>query len=482
MSKIIATLAIVSLFVSLASCGTTTQSGSISSTYLNSSATKVYGVNSSTSGSADATWITLPYSNIAFGPATTNSTLYTYGWTVSGTTITIYKRSSNATIVGYGNDTVEASYIPSDSTISATGVGSSGTASIIANGVGQGYLGLLATGTDSSGYSQVYFILVSGTSPTVKVVTSNTGTITYSSGALYYDVASYTFFYTFLGSFYDSGSSAPYTITINLGGYNASAPGLYFAAGSYSTNAGTTYTSTGQVTNLVIGGDNFTNASNIYIAYKDTKAAVSYYVKTTKATTTTTLGSPQSIVADSTVSTNMTTYAPIGVWASNYTYGISLSIESVVSSGTPIYKIANFYNATTLADSGIDYSTTTYMALAVYGFELNTGYALLGVYQTSTSGSYAITYASFYANATLNTTSNGLVTLASTLSGPFNIFEDANGAEWIGWTDYTTSSGTTVTAYGYLAKLQGQDFPAFANALKGIMAFVAFCLAAVFAF
>jgi hypothetical protein len=64
-------------------------------------------------------------------------------------------------------------------------------------------------------------------------------------------------------------------------------------------------------------------------------------------------------------------------------------------------------------------------------------------------------------------------------------FEDANGAEWVGWTDYTLSSGSpTTTLYGYLAKLQGQLNPAttFANALKGIMAFVAFCLAAVFAF
>jgi hypothetical protein len=450
---------------------------------LNSTATKVYGGN--TTGTDTTIWqADIPYTNIIFGPATTNGTIYVYGLlgAASGS-LKIYVRTLNATIVALGNDTSETSYIASDATLTTT-VGS-GTLISASFGlaVGPGYLGILTVNTDSSEDSQVYLTIVTGsTSATTKTLTANTASLTYqiSSGvgsSIFYDSGSAAFFYTFLSSFGD----APFTIAISAGGYFASGNSSYFAASSYSISLGSSYGSTSAVTTPIIGGDNSTSASNIYVVYKDTSALITYFSKTVKATTTTALGSSTSLVADSSTSGNVTTYVPIGVWASNYTYGISLSLKAVGTSTT--YTIANFYNAsTTGALSGIELSGATGAAMAVYGFQVNTGYALVGQWPTATDYAYEYTYGLFLANASANGTSG---TLSSSLYGPINIFEDANGAEWVGWTDVVLGSPTPEYTYaGYLAKLQGQVNPStsFANALKGIMAIVAFCLAAVFTF
>jgi hypothetical protein len=208
-------------------------------------------------------------------------------------------------------------------------------------------------------------------------------------------------------------------------------------------------------------------------------------------TTTTALGTASSLVSDSSTTGNVTTYTPIGIWASNYTYGISLSLKAVGTSATT-YTIANFYNGSTTGYlSGIELSSAVGAAAGVWGWQLNTGYSLAAKWPSSTTSAYTFTYTygQFLSNATANTTSTIVATLASALYGPVTVFEDANGELWLGWTDATISSATppvpSTTYAGYLAGLQGQLNPSsstFANALKGIMAFVAFCLAAVFAF
>jgi hypothetical protein len=248
------------------------------------------------------------------------------------------------------------------------------------------------------------------------------------------------------------------------------------------------------------------NSTSIIVAYKDTTASpgVTYFSTTTKSASTSTAGTPATLVSDVTSTSSVTglTYVPIGVWASNYTYGIATSLVTVPTNGSTTYSIENFLNGTTTgSDSGLTNNTSTSLAATkLVGWPLTTGYTLLGeyagtpldssvlestargeLYESLSSPTITSYLGSFYANGTANTTI-AVSTLTSSLAGPFNVFPDINGTMWIGWTDLNETESNVYNVY--MARLQQQIYTSTSseNALKTLSAFVVFCLVSVFAF
>jgi len=416
----------------------------------------------------------------------------------------IYKRTLNATIVGWANDTTMAS-VTKDETITTT-IPASGRTYATA----PGYLAILSQGSDAAttANNQVYVHILTGTTATqtkvtstADVVTSGTSgtappavgvactTTTFGVGNIWYDIGAGAFFYTYWKKVVSTavattagvcGGTGTTVHTIHLGG-------IYVNSTVYWTTplAIATTTSANLPSSVMGGGDNWLNSSNIYIVYKDTAASppTSYYSKTTKATTTTSGGAFSTLVADvvGTASVIEKTFVPIGVWTSNNTYGMAVSNKTATAAAVSptawTYMIGNYLNGTTTyTDSGLSYSGTS--ATALNGWMLTTGYALLGTWTTTTANTPAYTLGTFYGNGTVNATQ---VTLG-TLQGPVSVYEDAKGTMWIGWEDVDTANSNSAYA-GYLAKLQGQlNAASGANALTTILAFVALFLASIFAF
>jgi len=181
------------------------------------------------------------------------------------------------------------------------------------------------------------------------------------------------------------------------------------------------------------------------------------------------------------------TYAPASVWSSNDTYAITLSnttttyvtVTGPTTTHTTTYAYTNFFNGTTTGvDSGFAGTSATY-AGGFWGWQLNTGYTIVVGYGSSTSTTYYL--GTFWANGTVNSTA---VTAGSLTYGSPDFYEDANGTQWIGWTDVDTATGNSQWVYNaYLAKFQGQlNIPGGANVLSALSAFFALFLAAIFVF
>lgn len=194
-------------------------------------------------------------------------------------------------------------------------------------------------------------------------------------------------------------------------------------------------------------------------------------------------------ISGATASTSVVTtkFVPVSIWSSNFTYGIAVSNTSQIQTstqypstpGTYTYVVNNYLNSTlTYADSGVTYSSAQSSG-AVWGWPLSTGYTLVGVWGTSTAGVKAYTWGTFYGNGTVNMTSTTLGSAA----GPVSFYEDVNGTQWIGWTDYDTSSNTpTMTYAGYVAKLQGQLNVASGASILSTISLLALFFAALLAF
>lgn len=228
-----------------------------------------------------------------------------------------------------------------------------------------------------------------------------------------------------------------WTTTIYLQGIYPHATLYWNGALSVIVNEGTQNYG---VKNLIGGGDNWLNAANIYIAYKDCTSTPKVWVSTTaKTLNTTVIGSFSTLAADVTTSP-IQVFIPICVWTSNFTYGIAVNIEieTAANSATYSYSIGDFLNgSTTYTDSGMTYnspSTTSGSggAAAFYGWMLNTGYQYVAAWTTSTSNMYACTMETFYANGTKNTTvSTQSGVICSGLKGTVSFYEDVNGALWV---------------------------------------------------
>ena len=230
------------------------------------------------------------------------------------------------------------------------------------------------------------------------------------------------------------------------------------------------------------GGDNWVNATYLYVVYKDTSATppVIYHSKTSKSLSTTSGGAFSVLVSDVTATNEAKTYTPLRVWASNYTYGIAVACVNQTDANTYNLPIWNFLNDTTTATgSGLHYTEVTTNAggaTASDGWMLTTGYTLAGTFKASTSDVYAHLFGTFYGNGTTNSTAVNL----GSIQGPVSYYEDVNGTMWIGWTD--VDKDNSMTYAGYLTKLQGQLSGLGANALSTILAFVALFLVSLFAF
>jgi len=482
---------------------------SISSTNLNSTAVKVFSAanqtdaaiwnaNALTTGAADTG---VHYSYVYFGPGTANTTAYVYGVVApAGTPLVfskIYKRTLNATVVGWGNDTTMQSVSATDGTITLT---TPATAFLTA--VAPGYLAVLSYGTASSN-EQIYVNLVKDTSATQYAITTNadvaastcTGTsntattvTTVGLGNIWYDMGAGAFLFTYWKQVVSTpctagspGTPITTTNTIHLGG-------LYTNGTAYYTNPGLSFTTAvaaNAVTYLRAGGDNWSNAANIFVVYRDNTGAKTYYSKIAKNATAG--GSFTALNTDDATANAAKKYYPVGVWASDYTYGISVAVENQTAAAVWNYPILNYLNgSTTGVDSGLSYSgvTTTAAgnaATGVWGWKLSTGYTLLASWPSSTATTPATSVyvlGSFQANGTANGTQ---VTLAS-LQGPLSVYSDVNGTMWVGYTDIDTANSKTYA--GWLAKLQGQiNAASSSNGVKLIAitwAVVAFVFAALF--
>ena len=524
MMKIVASLVILGLCANVCFAqgatpvSSTNGATAFSSSWLNSSATKVYDISNSTdalnwNSASTATAVAgVPATNVIFGAGASNDTSYVYGIVTDSSTdmvTKIVKRTVNNTIVGWLNDTVEASVIATDSAITTTIVADSGAYTAA---TGPGYLALLTQGSDGTN-NQVYVTILSGTSPsstkitsTLDIVTATTTTTqgctttTYGIGNIWYDKAAGAFFYTYWKLVESEtapaaagdactttpAASSPTVYTIGLGGIYVNGTAYWTAPLSLATA-----TAANAVSNVIGGPDNWLNATNIFVIYLDSTAAgtgtgatgVTYSSKTTKAITTTTGGSFSALATNSISGTVgdaayvETQFTPAAVWASNFTYGITVS-NYTQSGATPAesYTYTNYLNGTaTATDSGLS-SSSAVAAGAFYGWQLNTGFTLVASFETATSVAWVA--GTWYANGTVNATATTIATLVS----PVSFYEDVNGTNWVGWTDYDTSANA-LTYAGYLAKFQGQlNVPTGASILSALSAFVALFLAAIFVF
>ena len=198
------------------------QENAFTTSWLNSSATKVYTAANATdaanwnpaNASTNIDWYCttgVRWYDVIFGPGFTNDTSYVYGVITSynnSQLIQIIKRTLNNTIVGWGNDTSRSSVATSDSAITTTIIA---LGAFYRSATGPSYLALLTQGSDGTNY-QVYVTLLAGTSlNTVKITstldivaatstTSQGCTITtYDIGNIWYDEGAGAFF-TLIGS------------------------------------------------------------------------------------------------------------------------------------------------------------------------------------------------------------------------------------------------------------------------------------------
>jgi len=544
--KIVASLVILGLCANVAFGATVAIAGTSQGsafTGLNSTAQKVYTAANSTDAAnwnptvVDTTAGTdpsgIPFSNVIFGPGATNDTSYVYGYStttassqVSITTLVV--RTLNNTIVAYGNDSTNVQPFTKSTTKTSPSI----LATEVTYAVAPGYLAFLTYGTDSTSNQQVYYTLVSGSTATPVKVTSITDVVAGTSltagqfctsttvglGNIWYDQGSKAFFYTYwVSKATDATAATASGGTGTCGGSPATVNTIY-VSGVYLNGTAAittplalaTVTPANDISNLVSGPDNYLNATNIYVVYKDADKStggansaegVIYQQKIAKSASAT-AGTFSALVSDtitgtisgSTASTSVVTVTntPLSVWASNFTYGIAIanktetqtSTQYPSTTGTVVYTVSNYLNSTlTWADSGITYSSATAVG-ALYGWQLNTGYTLVASWLSSSTSTpqytIAYTWGTFYANGTVNATASTL----GSVQGPVSFYEDVNGTNWIGWTDVeTANTAETMTYAGYLGKLQGQlNVPSGASILSAISAFFALFLAAIFVF
>ena len=467
----------------------TSQFGAFASFWLNSTATKVVSVANQTDAMIWNQYAQIPVPvspsgspGALFGPGTSNDTIYVYGFTSAttngGQIDKIYKRTLNATIIGWGNDTTMSCVIKDETILSAIPV-SDGRAT-----VAPGYLAIFTTGSDGTN-KQVYLTLVSGNTATMFQLTSvsdsTTSTCTsFTLGNSWYDIGAGAFFYIYSKKV----SSAPCgsltgAHTIYLGGHYVNGTAYWPAPGLVMTPIA----AANQPASIIGGGDSYLDSSNIYVVYKDSTVTppVIYYSKTAKATSTATGGAFSVLVSDDATPDATKTYIPLSVWASNFTHGIAVACANQTDASTYNYPIWNFLNGTTIAtDSGLSYTGLTSSdggAASLSGWMLSTGYTLVGGWYTSTSNTYSYQMGTFYANGTANQTASTL----ATVMGPVSFFQDVKGAMWVGWMDVDT--GNYMTYAGYLAKLQGQtNVVVGADTLSIALAVVAFLLASIVAY
>ena len=501
--KIIASLIILGLCANFcyAAVTTTSQASAMSTSWLSNTPTKVYSAANETDA---AIWnqralaspptgaAAVGESEVIFGPGTSNDTAYVYGFIIDDFKISqIYKRTLNATIVSWGNDTNMASVVKDDSISSTT------PAEYYRTAVGPGYLAILSIGTDGTSTKQAYLNLVSGTTATEYKLTSvsdiacTTGASTTTDlkiGNIWYDKESGAFFYTYSKSVTSKTCTSGSTVagsetvanTIYLGGHYANGTAYWAAPGLSLTPVAADHS----IGSLTAGGDNWLNATNIYVVYKDTSSSSNtiYFTKLSKKTTTTSAETFTALVTDDATTGATKDYIPLSVWASAHTFGIA--VYCMTQTGTSTYEpvLWNYLNGNTTAitHSGLSYTEVTGEGgmFSLSGWMLNTGYTLVGSWGTPTTATDSVLIhkiGTFFANGTANQTGS---TLAS-IRGPVSYYEDGNGTMWVGWTDVDT--GNSATYAGYLAILQNQ-INAGANTLSTVLAFVALFLASIFAF
>lgn len=418
---------------------------SIPDYYLHSPGITVYTASNTTDA---AIWnpsnITDPgvgvfFASVVFGPGSTNETAHVYGLLNfsdgSDGIHKIYKRTLNATILSWANYTSPVTKPDDEITV---------TIPVKDNwyfktAVAPNYLAVLSAGSDGL-YMQIYINLITGTTAKQVQITSTMDVESFTLGNIWYDKGSEAFFYT-----YSKTVTAPlsYEYTIHLGG-------IYKDGTAYWTNPLTFQVASTATTNpifyLMGGGDNWAKASNIYIVYKDAMAGIIYVSKTALATTTTAGGNFKQLVSDDIP--NGQTYIPIGVWASNYTYGIACYNQTQADTTTFVHTVINFLNGTEVGSNSWMTMPGAYGANSLAGWPINTGYTLV------VGDGFKYTMRTFYANGTASRTSINL----GILHGPISLYEDPNGAMWIGWQDVdTANAGLTYT--GYLGILQEQIYP-----------------------
>ena len=195
-------------------------------------------------------------------------------------------------------------------------------------------------------------------------------------------------------------------------------------------------------------GDNWVHSPYIYVVYKSIDVdSIIYYSKTPKSRGTTTARDFKYLLSDNPTGLIIKTFTPLGVWASNYTYGVALADTTEISSSDYKHEISNFMNGTILwQDHVLNDAVITDSsggAVSTSGWMLTSGYTLVAAWKTNIPN----------ANHTVNTTATTL----GSIIGPVSFYADVNGAIWIGWTDVDTANSMTYA--GYLAKFQGQIYP-----------------------
>ena len=420
----------------------------------------------------------VPYTNVIFGPGTSSDTSYVYGIVTSGNQISkIYKRTLNNTLIEMGYSNIMP-YVTTETEINHFISADSNT---FKTAVAPGYLAILTWGMGSDGINnQVYLSILNGRSVMSRQITSindisastctgssNTPTTTtsFTLGNIWYDIGAGAFFYTYTKKLITTRCvwGAPgiptATYTIYLGGhYVNGAP--YWAEPGLSLNP---ISERNAISNLMGGGDNWTKSLKICVVYKDIVTKTIYFSWIIKAKSTT-AGGFRTLISDDTTFDASTTYTPLSVWASNFTYGIAIACADQITKTYYQYLVLNFLNGpTTAINSGFSLfegSDPNGGAISLSAWASSTGYTLVAAWTTSTPDTYSYQFGTFY--------DNGKVSATATLGyiiGPVSFYEDVNKDMWVGWTDIDTANSMTYS--GYLAKIQREISPPYVPEYHG---------------
>lgn len=363
---------------------------------------------------------------VFYSPGSTNDTIYVWllNYTDPKSHINIVKRTLDAeSLTTKDNDTNIATKITS-----STGPNFYG---------GLGYIGFTTTNeTDDDKIDQLYFSVLpanasSDTAPSNAKLTNNTDkNIGYYVSSIWWQDS---YFYVLYVAFSKTEKGLEKGLYLQgIKGVNGSL--LYSSSikiASISNPAGTTYP-TG-------GPNNSTNASMIYVLWKDNDKKTIYQVAVNVSNGS--VGSATQLVVDS----SDISYYPDDVISSHSTYGTVLQKQEGKSSSAS-FSVKVFYNGTTSESKELNLTTPkNYRAPTISSFDSDSGFVIIGQYFGDQDSVYVLK--TFLADGSALSSQE----IIGYTQGSLLFFADANGTIWAGYSDFDNKNYYALK--GYLGKL-----------------------------
>ena len=438
-------------------------------------------------------WILVTSGDLYFGPGTTNETILAWGVTrtTAGDTTSVptgaIRRTINATILAYGNgSTVQEAVKAADVTVAFTKTLDSVAAGAHTFAAGNGYFAIAtveyATGTDKD---VVYVYLASATATTFGtgiVVDTQTGTRTgkfyFALGYMWYENG-----YFYLIWVAQNTETSEDTIFLNAVATNGTL--LQQTKTTVATSIGVTI----QAANVNKLGSGATgrgssgnpNAASDYVivSWKDTASPKN--VKYALVNRTSGVAAAAKTLATEAPSADpVLAYAIGGIIGSNYTYGAAISTASTTGGVTTYNLTAKFNNTDTVTNLTFTFASIfatgaeNYPTIAWSG-QNSTGFAIIASWPISATSKY-YAYQSYLANGTVDVAQKTIATQLDTTS---SIFQDTQGALWIGYYIVDTNSYIKTA---YVARALETLNTSSGNVLVSIIAFVSMIMMSLFMF